>query len=318
MKNEPLLIDTDIGPDCDDAGALAIAYQLANKGYCHVLGVSHCTSSPYSAGAIDAIGRYYGHENVPIAGCCKSNFLDTTVTNRYSSHIFAQCPHRFHSEQPEDMVRMYRRLMAEEADHSVICVGIGPLVNLAALLESAPDEYSPLNGEELVAKKVKSLTLMGGVFENFHQQNELPNVLNYTEGKNLQSFAEWNIAQDVAAAQMVATRWHTPKCYVGFEAGLFNTGSIMKDVLQENHPVRMAYHFAGFDDGRSSWDLVAMESAILTDSPFYIRSQPGWITFGNDGETCWQANPDGTDCYIEPNVPVQELARHLDHYLAAE
>ena len=60
MNITKILIDTDIGPDCDDTAAIAMLNIYSNQGKCEILGIAHCTSNPYGAGTIDAICRYYG------------------------------------------------------------------------------------------------------------------------------------------------------------------------------------------------------------------------------------------------------------------
>ena len=60
--------------------------------------------------------------------------------------------------------KLYRKLLAESPDKSVTIASIGFVTSLSRLLQSGPDEYSPLNGVELVRKKVKELYAMGGVF----------------------------------------------------------------------------------------------------------------------------------------------------------
>ena len=37
-----LMFDTDMGSDCDDAGALALLHELATLGECEILSVTHC------------------------------------------------------------------------------------------------------------------------------------------------------------------------------------------------------------------------------------------------------------------------------------
>ena len=58
------------------------------------------------------------------------------------------------SSQAEDAVRLYRRVLAAQPDRSVAISSVGLLTNLAALLRSGPDDYSPLDGRALVAQKV--------------------------------------------------------------------------------------------------------------------------------------------------------------------
>ena len=67
MHRKNIILDTDIGPDCDDVAALAVLNLLADRGLCRILGVSHCTSNPYGAGMIDVINRYYGRPDIAIS-----------------------------------------------------------------------------------------------------------------------------------------------------------------------------------------------------------------------------------------------------------
>ena len=64
------------------------------------------------------------------------------------------------------------------------------LDNLAGLLETNADEFSPLDGLDLIKKKVKLLVAMAGAFPH---------------GK------EFNIVSDVAAALSVSKAWPTPR-----------------------------------------------------------------------------------------------------------
>ncbi len=55
MERRRILLDTDIGPDCDDAAALALCILYARETGSELLGVMHCTSSPWGVGAIRSI-----------------------------------------------------------------------------------------------------------------------------------------------------------------------------------------------------------------------------------------------------------------------
>ena len=54
-----------------------------------------------------------------------------------------------------DPVTLYRRLLAESPDSSVVVVSVGFSTNLGRLLESRGDKYSPLDGIELGKRKIK-------------------------------------------------------------------------------------------------------------------------------------------------------------------
>ena len=60
-----ILLDTDMGADCDDAGALALLHIAERANLCSLIAVTVCTVNPYAAGAVDAINGYYG-KRVPI------------------------------------------------------------------------------------------------------------------------------------------------------------------------------------------------------------------------------------------------------------
>src|SRR5690606_28333393 len=62
----PIILDTDLGPDSDDAGALAMLHTLESMGEARTLAVLCSTRNPWCAPAADAINTYYGRPDVPI------------------------------------------------------------------------------------------------------------------------------------------------------------------------------------------------------------------------------------------------------------
>lgn len=62
-----IFIDTDIGPDCDDAGALAIANRLHHEKRIELLGVTHCTSDIGGSYTVSAINQWFGNSGIPAA-----------------------------------------------------------------------------------------------------------------------------------------------------------------------------------------------------------------------------------------------------------
>ena len=68
---------------------------------------------------------------------------------------------------------LYRQLLALQPDTSVTIISVGFSTNLAALLDSPADSYSDLTGRELVARKVKLLSVMAGCFDrpDFYDYN---------------------------------------------------------------------------------------------------------------------------------------------------
>lgn len=308
-----IILDTDIGPDCDDAAALAMLNLYADQGLCRILGITHCTSNPYGAGTIDAINRYYGREGVEIGTYYGEGFLSDEKCMTYNRYIAAHYPNRYRDAVPEEAVRLYRRILSEQEEKSVDFIAIGPLNNLSALLNSSPDEYSSLNGTELVRQKGKRITLMAGAFRSCSEK--ISDRAEKQAGKKLEEISEFNAGCDIAAARNVAENWPTPKDYIGFEAGLVTVGESMKTAVPEDHPVRMAYLLFSGRCERFAWDLMTVAHAIEPDSPFWVESEPGKAVFDRQGRTVWTPCRDGNDRYVEPAEDEERLVEYLNRML---
>lgn len=61
-----VILDTDLGIDVDDAGALAVLHALADKGEAKILATVANVNDPHAPGALDAINTYYGRPNIPV------------------------------------------------------------------------------------------------------------------------------------------------------------------------------------------------------------------------------------------------------------
>jgi hypothetical protein len=83
-----VLVDTDIGPDCDDAGALAVLHALADRGGVEILGVMYALSNPYGAPCVDAINTYYGRADIPVGTLKDDDLLkNTTAFNQFIAEV---------------------------------------------------------------------------------------------------------------------------------------------------------------------------------------------------------------------------------------
>ena len=86
-----IIVDKDIGPDCDDVGALVVLHRLAQKYDIQVLGIINCTSNPYGTGAIDVVSTFCGNKDIPIGMYTEPGFLyndDAMAYNKYISEHF--------------------------------------------------------------------------------------------------------------------------------------------------------------------------------------------------------------------------------------
>lgn len=312
MKN--IILDTDIGPDCDDAAAAAILNIYANRGLCRILSIGHCTSNPYGAGAVDAICRYYGRADVPIGTYKGKSFLGSPAYMRYNKYLTKNFPNRYREAQPGSAVKLYRKILSSQEDGSVCLVAIGPLNNISALLDSGADEYSPLNGKELAEKKLGEAVFMAGAFpcssKTLRRRAELLHC------RKLRSIREFNVASNVAAAKNVAGNLKAERFFLGFEAGLVKTCASLKKTLDDANPVKAAYRLYTRGGGRYSWDLFTVQFAVIGESKNYRTSERGRVRFDSGGRTLWTPDKNGTDRFIELAEPFEEIARDINALLA--
>lgn len=309
-----VILDTDIGPDCDDAGALRLLNVFADMGLCRILGVVNCTSNPFGAGAIDAICKSHGRHDVPVGAWTGRDFLNEPNCRRYNEPIARTHPNRFRDSVPDDAVELYRRLLAAQPDGSVDIVAIGPLNAVSALLDSMPDEASPLSGRALAAQKVRRLTMMAGIFRPSDPVRAA--AAENACGSVIEEYAEYNVLCDIAAARNISDNWPTPKYCLGWEAGLMETGASLAG-LPEDDPVRMAYGLwnGGKKLTRCSWDPMTVLYAVAAGSTLVRNSAPGTISFTDEGHTVFSPSPDGRDRFAELAAPDCAIIEYIDKLL---
>lgn len=289
-----IIVDTDIGPDCDDVGALCLLHNMANNGEAVILGMACCTSSPWGAPCLDAINTYFGRPKIPVGTYKGSGFL---LSSPYNQDIAQHWTNRIQNgTNAPDAVALYRQILSQQPDQSVVFVAIGPLNNLANLLKSPADSYSPLNGRDLVAAKVRALSDMGG---------------DYPSG------AEWNLQQDGAAAQYVFDNWPAPIMCSGGEIGNnVMSGALLSSRTASDNPVRRAYEdYVGVGKSRNSWDLTAMLYAVRGLSNYWSSSASGYNQVGLNGANSWRSAPDKGHRYLIAKMNTTQLGNLLDAML---
>ena len=158
----PVIFDTDMGGDCDDVGALFILHGAVERGEARLLATIGCVSADAIAPALNAVNIWFGRPEIPVGTLKDTAFF---AGPHYTTELAKRFPHQFASGMDyPDAVALYRQILSQQPDGSVVIVAVGPLRNLANLLKSAPDKHSPLDGRTLVARKVKRLVVMGGNF----------------------------------------------------------------------------------------------------------------------------------------------------------
>lgn len=293
----PVILDTDISPDYDDVGAMAVLHALADAGEARPLAVMSSNKNELVAPVISVLNTYFGRPDLPIGAPKGADACDYKAVQEWPELLVQKYPHKIKStSEAPDAVTLYRKILAREPDHSVTIVSIGFLTNLAHLLQSPPDQYSRLEGRALVAKKVKQLVSMAGKFP---------------EGR------EYNLFIDSVASQNVFLHWPTPVIYSGFEIGLkVITGKqLSENEVVKNSPVKDAYvkampYWKSDRNGRHSWDQTAVLVAIKGTAPYYSLQQ-GKIVI-NGGNNAWKNDPTGKQAYLVEALPVEKVRAEIE------
>ena len=291
-----IIFDTDVDHDCDDIGALFILHGAVERGEAKLLATIGCTSSDAIAPCLDAINTWFGRPEIPVGTLKDAGFLDH---QGFGADILKRYPRKFASgKEYPDAVKLYRRVLADQPDGSVVVLAVGPLRNMANLLKSPPDDVSPLDGAALVAKKVKRLEVMGG---NYPPSNAKE--------------AEWNFKEDPASAALVCSAWPTPVLFNG-EGGSTSSGRRVTYEMPEHNPLTMAYRLypgVGFAGDRLSWDSVSALVATRGAAPYYEVVGGGTnVTDPATGFNVWKADENGRHSYLVLKSRKHEVERALE------
>ncbi len=302
---EKIILETDIGNDVDDALALDMLYKYMDAGDIDLLGIMTNKESPYSAEYIDVMNTWYGYPQIPIGIIHNGADCENDATN-YAKCV---CVMQKDNGKPaferslKDYVRLpeahnlYRQLLAQQPDSSVTIISVGFSTNLARLLDTPADNYSPLTGKELVAKKVKLLCTMAGCFNN-------------------ENLFEYNVVKDIPAAKKVFDEWPTRLVTSPFEVGIainYPGSSIESDFgWAPLHPMVEAYKsYQKMPYDRPTWDLTSVLYAVEGPSMFNVSSA-GKISVTDKGATGFIPDATGDRYYLTvDSIQSENIKEHF-------
>lgn len=297
----PLVIfDSDMGPDYDDVGAIAMLHAFADSGKVKILATVASTKFEGVAGVFDVLNTYFKRPDLPI-GVPKGAAVEQRDWQHWTDTLLKRYPHRIKSNaEARDAVDVYRDVLSKAPDKSVTIITVGFLTNLANLLQSKPDKHSNLAGKELVAKKVKKLVSMAGWFP---------------KGK------EFNVHMDAASSIVAFNGWPTPVLLSGGEIGMkIKSGlPLSRNVSIMNSPVKDVFAMCIPMDkqdvnGRSSWDETAVLIAINGYERYY-SVQCGRMIVASDGSNTFDEKGKG-HCYVVEKLPVSAMEKVINELIA--
>ena len=103
-----IILDTDMGGDCDDVGALYLLHGAVERGEARLLATIGCISSDAIAPALDAINTRFGRPAIAVGTLKEPGFL---AGPHYTAEIARRLPHKFASGKDyPDAVALYRQV----------------------------------------------------------------------------------------------------------------------------------------------------------------------------------------------------------------
>jgi hypothetical protein len=283
-----VIFDTDMGSDCDDAGALAVLHALADASEVRILGVIFSSGrNRYGVGTCDAINTYYGRGDLPLGqyqdadvGDPKDSYTRriATDTERFGHDVIDTAP---------DLLVVYRSILAAQPDRSVTICTVGHPHALVHLLRDP-------QGAALIRAKVDRWVAMG--------------------------MGGWNFEQMGMAAycQELLDKWPRP-FYISPSGEAIKTGHRRLPQTPETNPVREAYRLwdtgTAITEGRSSWDQVAV--LFIARPELFTVESFGRVERAGDGRTFWNKDVDHPDHWlVKPRVPSADMGAIIEELMA--
>ena len=241
MKN--IILGTDWWTDCDDAVALRMLCRAVKRKEIRLLGIGINACMEHSVTSIDGFLALEGVTDIPLG-------IDLAATDfggrpPYQARLAPYATRYKCNEEAEDIVRLYRRLLAS-ATEPVEIVEIGYLQGFTAFMLSEGDDISPKSGMELLAEKVTKLWVMAGKWD--------------ADGERENNFCRNERSRK--AGEEFCRLCPVPVTFLGWEIGC---DVLSGGRLAENDHLHLALCDHGSGSGRCSWDPMTVHLALVGD-----------------------------------------------------
>lgn len=285
-----VIFDTDMGNDVDDCIALEMLYRYQDQGDITLLGIVSSKREQQSVQLIDLLGNYACHPDIPL-GITRTypeenyrfwngNFAYRILSGGKYAGMYCDAP------PVPDGFRLMRRLLSENGGvKDITMIAVGFSTNLFRLIQSGPDDISPLSGMDLIRNNVEKLVMMAG---NFHKEKP-----------------EYNVKSDVPAARAIFSDWPTPILFSDYEVGwkMRIPFRLVHEYFGDNHPVTMAFEeylpTTSMPTERCLYGPSAVLFAIEPSEQYLSTSPSGKIELRDDAVTLFNADPSGNRYYAE-------------------
>ena len=289
-----VILDTDVASSADDLVTMSCLYHLADKGSINLAAIMVNRNGDVNAKMADIMNTYYKHPEVEI-GVTHSGPDNPMVWVDY----WKMCEPEKYADEPTfprslsdeeisrlpDAAMLYRKILGRSEDNSVVILSIGFANNLARLLESQPDDYSPLDGEELVRRKVKGIYLQAG---------------HYGEAME----PDYNFLSDPENAITLMDKCPVPMFFSPQEAGDqfdYAPEAVLADLEaagMADSPLYHCYKHHDCNTGQRMWDVMTLLGWLYPE--YYDTNGPFDITL--EGEM-----------YLVHNLPTETSNRYVQY-----
>lgn len=284
-SDRKFILGTDWWTDCDDCIAMQLLCLAHKHGAINLIGVGINACMEYSAPSVCAYLEDAGLSDIPIGIDLEAT--DFTGVPKYQKRMAPKARRIKNNTEAENAVKLYRRLLSE-SEGNVEILEIGFCQVLAGLLESLPDDISPLSGIELLQEKVSKIWVMAGKWDE--------------QGGREHNFSN-NLRASLAAEKLLRL-CPCEMTFLGWEIGVsVISASVLKgkDTFTAN-----AMLDNGMADGRDSWDPMLVLLAIIGDEKKAgYKTVRGKATVDpKTGANYFTEDACGRHCYVikaEPN-----------------
>lgn len=279
-KKEPvkMILGADFGSSTDDLFTLMMLHHYIDDGLVDVKGIVVNRMGDKNVGVVDIFNTYYGHADIPIGverngvknprtfipynGICDLKDKNNKPLFKRTLTDVKQCL---------DGYKLYRKILSEAENNSIVLVEIGFSTVLAQLMQSGADEYSSLSGQDLVCQKVKGVYIQSG---RFCEDDSLCGYNMRAASKESKIFYDMlpkNVGLYMSPSMVGDGMDYLPK-------------DVLADLADvEVNPIKAVYENYKCDTGQRMWDSNCLVQAVLGDCQYKL-SPRGWVTFVDKGE----------------------------------
>ena len=308
----PMILDTDFGSCTDDVFALIMLYHYIEDGLVDLKGIVVDREGDRNAVLVDVFNQFYGHPEIPIS------LEHNGVKNPYDFIPYSRLiefknpdgswlyPRTIDPTQLQEGYKMYRKLLSEAEDHSVVVLAIGMMTCLQQLFESGADEYSQMNGIELFGRKVKAVYIQAGHFDG---DDNLSGYNMRTASSAAAVFYD-NLPKNVDLVLSPS--------FVG-DTMDYPSIDILTDLSYTDlNPIKTIYTQFDCEVGQRMWDTNCVVNAVLGDGEYNL-SPRGWVRYVDRGKASlmlFTPDPDGNARYQLPGdsyfaeEKIMDIRRH--------